>query len=268
MPLSRSFRRRRRRLPLRVRAAAPYRIYTPSTPVGPLPGRSAEDLGWYYSPDGSAVYVNTSLAYIQMQARTGRIGPQTRVWREGLPGWVPILSVEGVVFGAPPAPSSTIPPPRPTTPVRAPAASPRTGSLDLNAADFLPIARDDLKDQAQDVTRGGAWFGRRDLIPPAEDPRTKLIDRALVTNGLLSPEQLVEIHTVGAEMDRVRPQQAHVQAATFRSGEAAVQAERERRTRLKEEKKAAAAGANGITPRRGDARRPTSSSLARAYRDD
>jgi retron-type reverse transcriptase len=127
-------------------------------------------------------------------------------------------------------------PPSPGT-----SAAPRREGLDLNAADFLPIARADLKEQAQDVTRGGAWFGRRDLIPPAEDPRTKLIDRALVTHGLLTPEQLVEIHTVGAEMDRVRPQQTHLEMEVFRSGEAAVQADRERRARLKEEKKAATA---------------------------
>ena len=52
---------------------------------------------------------------------------------------------------------------------------------------------------------GNLWFGRRDLIPPADDERTRLIDRALVTHGLLTPEQLAEIHRVGAEMDRVRP---------------------------------------------------------------
>ncbi len=57
--------------------------------------------------------------------------------------------------------------------------------------------------------RSGAWFGRRDLIPPAQDTRTHLIDRAMVTHGLLTPEDLEHIHKIGAEMDRVRPDLAH-----------------------------------------------------------
>src|SRR5262245_37955016 len=87
--------------------------------------------------------------------------------------------------------------PSPPSPPAAPRTRPTTPKLD--AADFLPIGRKELKESAEKVTRWGPWFGRRDLIPPADDPRTKLIDRALVTNGLLTPEQLVEIHQVGAE---------------------------------------------------------------------
>ena len=36
------------------------------------------------------------------------------------------------------------------------------------------------------------WFGRRDLIPPDQDTRTLMIDRAMVTHGLLTPEELVQ----------------------------------------------------------------------------
>src|SRR5262245_53111926 len=54
----------------------------------------------------------------------------------------------------------------------------RKQSLDLSADDFLPIADSELREAAKKVTFGGAWFGRRDLIPPADDLRTKLIDRA------------------------------------------------------------------------------------------
>ncbi len=131
-----------------------------------------------------------------------------------------------------PASSSSATPPSPV---------PRRHTLDLNAGDFLPIDRDELKEAAKDVRRGGAWFGRRDLIPPADDPRTKLIDRALVTQGLLAPEQLTEIHQVGAEMDRVRPAVEMLESQAFAAGEAAVQAERERRAELKKRKKEEAA---------------------------
>src|SRR6185437_3508594 len=85
------------------------------------------------------------------------------------------------------------------------------------------------------------WFGRRDMIPPADDPRTLLIDRAMVTQGLITPEQLAEIHAVGAEMDRVRPTIASIEHEAAMTGEAAVRADREARAQLKARKKAEAA---------------------------
>jgi RNA-directed DNA polymerase len=120
-------------------------------------------------------------------------------------------------------------------------APPPREKLDLSAAEFLPIGRDELKEAAQNVRLGGAWFGRRDLIPPADDPRTHLIDRALVTHGLLTAAQLAEIHRVGDEMERVRPSLAATQHQATRAGEAAGQADRAERARIKAEKKAAAA---------------------------
>src|SRR5829696_742200 len=74
-----------------------------------------------------------------------------------------------------------------------PAAGPSTGPV---AGDFQPIQRDDLYQQGADVRRasGWMWFGRRDLIPPTSDPRTFLIDRGMVTQGFLTPEQLAEMH--------------------------------------------------------------------------
>jgi RNA-directed DNA polymerase len=130
------------------------------------------------------------------------------------------------------------------SPSPAVANRPRSRTLDLDAAAFLPIARDELREAARQVRLGGAWFGRRDLIPPAEDLRTNLIDRAMVTAGLVSPEQLAEIHRVGSEMVRVRPLLEMVQAEAALAGEAAVQAERERRAELKKRKKEEAAERN------------------------
>ena len=87
-------------------------------------------------------------------------------------------------------------------------------------------------------------FGRRDRIPSAVDPRTKLIDQAMVGQGLIKPEELVRIHEIGQQMDELRPDLvgAHVLA------ERAVQADREERERIKAEKKAAAEQQNAITP--------------------
>ena len=79
-------------------------------------------------------------------------------------------------------------------------------ALGLDAGAFLPITREEIKQAAKGQNLfANPWFGRRDLIPPADDPRTKLIDRAMVTQGLLTPEELAEIHRVGDEMERVRP---------------------------------------------------------------
>ena len=118
-----------------------------------------------------------------------------------------------------------------------------SGSIGVEAGDFLPITREEIKETAGGPRSlfSNAWFGRRDLIPPVDDPRTMLIDRALVTHGLLSPEQLAEIHRVGAEMERLRPTQAGIEHLASRQGEAAVQADRDRLAQVKAKKKAVAA---------------------------
>jgi retron-type reverse transcriptase len=115
-------------------------------------------------------------------------------------------------------------------------------SFGLDAADYLPITRREIKQAARGRNLfSNLWFGRRDLIPPADDPRTQLIDRAMVTQGLISPEQLAEIHSVGAEMDRVRPSVVSIEHRVVMAGEAAVQAQREERARIRAQKKGEAA---------------------------
>jgi retron-type reverse transcriptase len=145
---------------------------------------------------------------------------------------------EGRLPSSPPTQAS--PPAQPISQAPVPAVPPPRPP-DLTAADFLPIAREEQKDLARDIQRWGPWFGRRDLIPPADDLRTKLIDRGLVTHGLLTPEQLAEIHRVGAEMERLRPSLAGIEQKAAQAGEAAVQADREERARIKAQKKAEAA---------------------------
>jgi retron-type reverse transcriptase len=115
-------------------------------------------------------------------------------------------------------------------------------SFGLDAADYLPITREEILDAGKSRNLlNSIWFGRRDLIPPADDPRTALIDRGMVTQGLIAPEQLAEIHSVGAEMDRLRPTVETIEHQAAMTGEAAVRAEREERARIKAQKKAEAA---------------------------
>jgi retron-type reverse transcriptase len=150
---------------------------------------------------------------------------------------------EPIVPAAPENPGVSTPGSPPPAPPAAPTPAPEPPSADpYSAADFLPISRAEIVEAG----KGGAllrnmWFGRRDLIPPADDPRTKIIDRALVSHGLLTPEELAEIHRVGDEMQRLKPDLNAIQLKAGLAGEAAVRAYREAKEKLKEKKKAEAA---------------------------
>ncbi|HJZ59765.1 MAG TPA: RNA-directed DNA polymerase, partial [Gemmataceae bacterium] len=151
----------------------------------------------------------------------------------------------------PPPPRVTDVPPFPTPPAPPEPAKRRGAKQEEQAAptadpysadDFLPISRQEILEAG----KGGRllrnmWFGRRDLIPPASDPRTKIIDRALVSHGFLTPEELAEIHRIGDEMEKARPTIDNIHLKAGLAGEAAVKAYREAKKKLKEKKKKEAA---------------------------
>lgn len=123
------------------------------------------------------------------------------------------------------------------TPPPIPAAT-KPARLSFDASQFTPISDGDLKKQLRGNSPwGNPWFGRRDLIPPASDERTLLVDRALVAHGLLTPEELVKIHEVGAQMEELRPDLAHAHTVANE----AVKLDEHARKALKEQKKAEAA---------------------------
>jgi RNA-directed DNA polymerase len=114
-------------------------------------------------------------------------------------------------------------------------------STPAEPSDFLPVSRKDVLDAAKGSwTFRNAWVGRRDRIPDAADPATKLIDRQMVAQGFITPEELAEIHTVGAEYDRKKPLYEQIQSQAAKAGAAAVEADKAERARIKAEKKAAA----------------------------
>ncbi len=140
---------------------------------------------------------------------------------------------------SPPPPAAPPPPPEPLAASR-PAARASSPAADPYAApDFLPISRGEILSAAAGKNlMGNAWqTGRSSIIPPADDLRTQLIDRALVTHGLLTPEELAEIHRVGDEYAKVKPSLENVALKSGLAGEAAVQAYREAKERLKQQKK-------------------------------
>ncbi|HEX4613077.1 MAG TPA: reverse transcriptase family protein [Urbifossiella sp.] len=133
----------------------------------------------------------------------------------------------------PPAPASRPTPRGTTNPPAAPPPDPYA------APDFLPVGRGEILSAAAGKNlMANAWqTGRSSIIPPADDLRTQLIDRALVTHGLLTPEDLAEIHRVGDEYAKVKPSLENVALRSGLAGDAAVQAYREAKEQLKKRKK-------------------------------
>ena len=138
---------------------------------------------------------------------------------------------------------SPVRPVQPVRPVPSPpvvrSAPPKPRTLNLDASQFAPISSAEARAQARASTtvRSNPWWGRLDTIPPASDERTLLIDRSLVAYGLLTPDDLVEIHKIGDQMLEISGDQA-IAAERARAAVTASEAERKR---LKEQKRAESA---------------------------
>ncbi|MCB9598812.1 MAG: RNA-directed DNA polymerase [Sandaracinus sp.] len=112
----------------------------------------------------------------------------------------------------------------------------------FDTAGTLTLTPEQLHERAKKIVPWRtAWIGRVDVIPPASDERTALIDRGLVLRGLLTQEDIDEIHRIGdlwllhKDADRMASTLAH------KSAEAAIQARRRERAERKAQKKAEAA---------------------------
>jgi retron-type reverse transcriptase len=140
--------------------------------------------------------------------------------------------------GRPVRPASAALPPKVLPPAGKPAlplkpAAPAAPKSSYDAEEYLPISEKELKKgAATDEVRTSSWWGRTDTIPPGDDARTKLIDRALVTRGYLTPQELVEIHRVGDLMlqykgdDAMLRQEAARAAARMKEDRAALKAQK------------------------------------------
>jgi len=138
----------------------------------------------------------------------------------------------------PPTPARPVPPPAPARPTPPPLPRRDVAIPRLDLATFAPMTDEQIKAAAEGKNLlVNLRFGLRSQIPPVSDPRTLLIDKALVAHGLLTPEELVEIHEIGQAMDEVKP---GLDAAVRRANEAVARTLDEKR-RLKEQKKAEAA---------------------------
>jgi RNA-directed DNA polymerase len=158
----------------------------------------------------------------------------------------------------PPAPASPAAPPAPTRVAGKPAATPAApaDAARYQANEILGLSMAEVRKRSLKIDPYRTpWIGRVDTIPPQSDERTALIDRGLILRGLLTKEQIDEIHRVGDLW--IRHHDAVSLARTLANAAAAraVEEERERRAAIKAEKQRqsaerAAARAKAIADRR------------------
>ena len=110
--------------------------------------------------------------------------------------------------GAPDAPDAPAHPAGPAAPPAAPglpatpaapaAPAAATGMARYQASEILGLSMAEVRKRSLKIDPYRTpWIGRTDTIPPQSDERTALIDRGLILRGLLTREQLDEIHRIG-----------------------------------------------------------------------
>lgn len=131
----------------------------------------------------------------------------------------------------------------PTVAARPAAPTPAVREEDRWRADeILGLSQDELRKRALKINpMRTAWIGRIDTIPPQSDERTALIDRGLILRGLLTPEQIAQVHRIGDQWLAVHDAIRIAEAAASTAGQAAVDAERDRKAAAKAEKRRLAA---------------------------
>jgi retron-type reverse transcriptase len=107
----------------------------------------------------------------------------------------------------------------------------------LSTEKFAPLTMDQALAETSQVDWKSAYFDSPSVIPAEDLPRIRVIDRTMVGLGLITEEELAEIHQVGREMDQYRNQGAAIASA----GREAVARSKQELARIKEEKKQQAA---------------------------
>lgn len=125
--------------------------------------------------------------------------------------------------------------PTPSTPTPSPPPTRELSGLD--ASRFQPISHDEAMDATSDPSWKTAYWDPLHVIPSASLPRIRVIDQTMVGMGLITEEELAEIHRVGEMMSEYRTDYYAVQQA----GHQAVQASRDAHAARKAELKRLAA---------------------------
>ncbi len=125
----------------------------------------------------------------------------------------------------------------PSSPVVPPPVSPPERNP-YDAGGILGLSAEELRRRSLRINPfRTAWIGRVDTIPPQSDERTALIDRGLMLRGLLTREQLDEIHRVGDLWLVHRDAARLAEIAGTKAADAVVEERRREHAELKAEKK-------------------------------
>ncbi len=107
---------------------------------------------------------------------------------------------------------------------------------------ILGLSADELRKRALRINPyRTAWIGRVDTIPPQSDERTALIDRGLILRGLLTEQQIADIHRVGDLWLRHHEAARMAALAATKAADRAMEEVARERAEKKAEKKRAAA---------------------------
>lgn len=110
------------------------------------------------------------------------------------------------------------------------------------AGELMSLSPAELRARAMKVVPWRtAWIGRVDVIPPASDERTGLVDRGLVLRGFFTEEEIEEIHRVGDLWLEHRESYKLARLAAVKTADEAIQRLRREAIERKERKKAEAA---------------------------
>ncbi len=119
--------------------------------------------------------------------------------------------------------------------------SPQPPPASYSPPDILGLSAKDHRKQALKVKPWqSAWNGRFDVIPPASDERTALVDRGLVLAGKITQEELDRLHAVGDSYLKYHQRETAARVEAQRAAQQASDDIRADKARLKAEKKAAA----------------------------
>lgn len=104
--------------------------------------------------------------------------------------------------------------------------------------EIMGLSADDVRKRSLKIDPyRTAWIGRVDTIPPQSDERTALIDRGLMLRGLLTEQQLADIHRVGDQWIKFHEADRLAQAIAARTADEFLQKQREEKAKKREERK-------------------------------
>lgn len=105
----------------------------------------------------------------------------------------------------------------------------------LDTDKFAPLSVDEALHASGTADWRSAYYDSLHVIPPADLPRIQVIDRTMVGLGLISEDELAEIHDVGREMAAYRNEHEYLRAAADRAVAESRNARLERRKQKKAE---------------------------------